>query len=704
LTQEPQAPITVLVVDDEEPIRLLLEAALKQHGFHVLLAASGTEALELKSLQQADVALIDIYLSGKMDGHAVLRELNQIHPDMSKILMSGQAGLDDAIAAFSEQAFSFARKPFSSLKEVVILVERAAQAKRLTVQNREFARSLQEANLALEMKVNERTAEMQRYQGMLSHLFWVSSRIALLDQPDHMLEFVCQSIVEAGAFKQVVILVGDEKFRIRHVGVWVEGGVPDDLKESLRLLKDQPLRPYEFDVREEQIGSAILTRTLSRNGMGSEQEIMDWRAGDRVSIPMMRHDGTIFGYLSVTSPVDGRKPSVEIIQLLVTLLSHGALQIEAHELQQQLKRRAEDLERRVQERTSELRYSEEKFSRLVNSTTDIVYIADENDKIIYLNEAFTSTLGYIRENYIGRPLRLLFEELATDNPTNRRAIQALESFAGEHTIHHVELLTRQGDKRMLEINRTIVRQGGVLKGSQGIIRDITEQRALLQQLITAERLAATGRLAAGVAHEINNPLQAISSHLSTAVKKFRSQEDPAQNLELISEGIDRIRQIVRGMLDLHRGPTIQAPLNLNEITRKVVTLVGKQLREASIDLNLDLAADLPNIEGSPQEIQQVILNLTLNAIEAMPQGGKLGITTAVGEHSIDLSVEDSGVGIPQEHLSQIFEPFFTYRSAGNGTGLGLYLSKNIMELHHGTISVVSEKGWGSRFTLSFPKK
>ena len=299
----------------------------------------------------------------------------------------------------------------------------------------------------------------------------------------------------------------------------------------------------------------------------------------------------------------------------------------------------------------------------------------------------------------------MFEELATDNPTNRRAIQALESFSGEHIIHHVELLSRQGDKRLLEINRTVVRQGGDIRGSQGIIRDISEQRALLQQLISAERLAATGRLAAGVAHEINNPLQAISSHLSSAVKKFKNNEDPSKNVELITEGIDRIRQIVRGMLDMHRGPSLTAaPVNLNDIVHKVISLVGKQLREADVEHILTLDPELPPIDGSTQEIQQVILNLILNAIEAMPDGGQLTIGSVVRDQFVELSIKDTGVGIPQDHLSQIFEPFFTYKSTGTGTGLGLYLSKNIMDLHHGTISVASEKGIGACFTLSFPKR
>jgi PAS domain S-box-containing protein len=692
-------PITVLVVDDEESIRELLRSFLEELGMTVLPANSAEAALARKDLDCVDVALLDVRLPGRIDGHALQQELNQRFPDMAKILMSGQADLDDAIAAFADQAFSFVKKPVSSLKEIALLIERAAEAKRLEIENRRYAEELREANRSLAERVTETTAEANRYQRILSHLYGVSSQLGRTAQADQLLDLICQAVVEAGAFRRAVVLLADERFLVSGIGVWEEGGVSEPIKDELRRLRGQPLRPFEFQREERQIGTAVHARPRSTAMRPPEA------TGDQVFMPLLRQDGSVFGFLSLEGPVQGELPSAEIVRLLEILLTNAALYLEAHRLHDELKKRADELELRVHERTKELRLSEERFSRLVNSTTDVVYITDETDRLVFLNEAFTRTLGYLRENYIGRAFRRMIEEIATDNPINRRVLQDLAGQTAEHAIHHVEVVTRHGDKRTLEINRTLILHAGEVRGSQGIIRDITEHRVLLKQLVAAERLAATGRLATGIAHEINNPLQAVASQLSAVQAKLREQANPSENLELIREGIERMRQIVRSMLDLHRASAaMQGEVRFGEIVEKVAALVGQQIKEHGIRLTLDLPSVLPPVTGSPQELQQVLLNLVLNAIEAMPQGGHLTIRAYSTGKSVDIQVQDTGMGIAAEHLPQIFEPFFSFRPSGSGTGLGLYLSKNIVEAHQGQISVQSEKGRGTTFTISFPRE
>jgi PAS domain S-box-containing protein len=696
-----ELPLKVLIVDDELHIRELLRSFLESRGMSVQAVETADDALALPDLAAIEVALLDIQLPGR-DGHELQQELNNRFPGMAKILMSGQADLDDVIAAFSDQAFTFIKKPFSSLKEIAILVERAAETKRLEQQNRDYARRLEAHNVALTETVVERTVETQRYQRILEHLFLISSEIGRKEPASRLLDFVCQAVVEAGAFRRAALLLADTRFRVRQVGLWEEDG-DETRRDPLRAFIDQPLRPYEFDRDEEHIGSAIYARA-PRGAKGTVESLDQWQAGDRLILPMFREDGGVFGYLSLDGPADGACPAQKIVRLMEVLLGHGALQLESHDLRDRLQQDSVDLKRRIEERSQQLRLSEERFSGLVNATTDIVYFTDEQDRLTYLNDAFTRVLGYMRDSYLGRTLRRLLEDLMTENPINPRALQELASREADHAVVHVELVTRQGDKRTLEINRTVVRQDGAVHSTQGILRDITEHRVLLQQLVTAERLAATGRLAAGVAHEINNPLQAMVTQIKVAQDKAAAHEDPTDSLHAIELGVERLRYIVSGMLNMQRAPQETAVVSLNDVAEAVAALIKPQVSGHNVRLSLNLEPQLPPVTASPQELQQVALNLMLNAIDAMPQGGDLYISTRSLPQIVELTVRDTGVGIAAEHLPQIFEPFFTFRASGQGTGLGLYLSRNMIEGAGGKISVESEKGKGAAFTVSLPRR
>lgn len=705
MTAQAEQTLTVLVVDDDAGIREVLRSYLEQRGMHPLVSVTAEEALTRSDLDQVQVALLDIRLPGRIDGHGLQQELNRRFPDMAKILMSGNADLEDAIAAFADQAFSFVKKPFTSLREIGLLIERAAEAKRLEIENRRYSVQLEEANRRVSGQVVETTAEAQRYQKILTHLFSVSSGLARLPQPDSVLDFVCRAVVEAGAFRRAVILLADEKHLIRHAGVWQEGGVPEALRASLRMLHGKPMRPFFFDQQEAQIGPAVYFQRTAVASLSNESPERGWQPGDQLFLPVMREDGSAYGFLSLETPLDGARPAEDILRLVEVLMTQGALHVQSQEMRDELKRRAAELEVRVHERTRELRLSEERFSRLVNSTTDIVYVTDSENRLTFLNEAFTKTLGYVRENYLGRALPQMLGDVATENPINHRALRDLTELVGENTLHRVEVLTLDGDKRMLEINRTIARQGAEVTGTQGIIRDITEHRILLQQLVSSERMAATGRLATGVAHEINNPLQAMTSQLRALEARVAAGQEIRTQLDTLTDGIERIRSIVRSLLDLHRmAGRERSAVDLNESAKRILALVGQQMHERGIQAAEEFASELPIVMGSPQEIQQVILNLVVNSIEAMPNGGVLTVSTSVDAESVRLQVCDTGVGIPAEHLPQIFEPFFSFKPGESGTGLGLYLSKNIMELHNGGITAESEKGKGACFTLMFPRQ
>jgi two-component system NtrC family sensor kinase len=224
-----------------------------------------------------------------------------------------------------------------------------------------------------------------------------------------------------------------------------------------------------------------------------------------------------------------------------------------------------------------------------------------------------------------------------------------------------------------------------------------------QQIGRSEQLASVGRLAAGIAHEINNPLTGVLALADMLLEKENLDDQDRQDLEVIVRETKRVRDIVRGLLDFAREtPQVRARLSVNDVIRQTTRLLGK--RDAFEDINIveDLGEDLPLVDADRNQLQQVLLNLCLNACEAMAGGGTLLITSAAAEGQVVVKVIDTGCGIKREHLDQIFEPFFTTKPVGKGTGLGLSVSYGIVQQHGGTLEVESEERKGSTFTITLP--
>jgi len=223
------------------------------------------------------------------------------------------------------------------------------------------------------------------------------------------------------------------------------------------------------------------------------------------------------------------------------------------------------------------------------------------------------------------------------------------------------------------------------------------------QLVLAEKLAAMGRLAASIAHEINNPLQAIHNCLHLTLKKPLNDEKKTRYLGMAQEEVERLITIVQRMLEFYR-PSKEgmAPTDVHTIVENVLTLSSKRLQYGKISVTKKLASDLPTISAVRDQLKQVFLNLVINAIEAMPQGGELCIETKLSDDGDGLSVAftDTGVGLSEKDQENIFEPFFTTKAMG--TGLGLSVSYGIIERHGGRIEVQSELGKGATFTVHLP--
>lgn len=239
----------------------------------------------------------------------------------------------------------------------------------------------------------------------------------------------------------------------------------------------------------------------------------------------------------------------------------------------------------------------------------------------------------------------------------------------------------------------------------GAFNAMTQRLAETQgQLAQADKLASVGRLAAGVAHEINNPLTGVLSYASLLRKRLAGDAEAAEDLDVIVRETVRCRGIIRGLLDFARpAPPARKPMDLNEVVRKAVAVVMTQLSLNQVALSLDLAPELPDVLADANQIQQVAVNLLLNAGDAIGgEGGSIRVGTCAGAGgSVELAIRDNGRGISAEDLPRIFEPFYTTKG-NHGTGLGLAVSWGIVEAHSGTLEVQSEPGQGTTFTLRIP--
>lgn len=238
--------------------------------------------------------------------------------------------------------------------------------------------------------------------------------------------------------------------------------------------------------------------------------------------------------------------------------------------------------------------------------------------------------------------------------------------------------------------------GTLAEAFNSMVKSLEESQ---RQLIQSEKLASLGQLAAGVAHEINNPLTNISNSAQLLLQEAEGKV--AKRLKIIEENVEKASRIVRNLRNFSRAPEFHPEfVDVNSLLEKSLEFVRHELK--GIEVVKDFDTDLPEVLADPLQLQQVFVNIITNACQAMPNGGTLTLATRGGDEMVEIRISDTGVGIPKEHLSKIFDPFFTTRKVGKGTGLGLSISYKIVDAHNGKIEVESEVGKGSTFIIKLP--
>ena len=357
-----------------------------------------------------------------------------------------------------------------------------------------------------------------------------------------------------------------------------------------------------------------------------------------------------------------------------------------------------------------LRESERLYRLLAENVTDVIWTMDMNLRFTYLSPSVIRMRGFSVEETMAQKLEEVLtpasSRVATNAFTEELAKESMkQKDLGRSLTLELEFTRKGGSTVWTETKTTFLRDpGGKPIGILGIARDITERRRAEEQVIRSEKLASVGTLASGVAHEINNPLAGITGYAEAIVDEVDSTQMRSYARK-IADIAERASEVVGWLSRYSRQArdTNIVDADLNEILRDSL----EAMRFSRLSTNIEVIpnyGEIPSIKGNRTELQQVFVNLLRNSMDAMPEGGKIVLSTRFRGGLVEVEVSDTGMGIPEEDMAKIFDPFFTTKEVGKGTGLGLYVISMIIKKHHGTIEVESEVGKGTAFILGFPAK
>ena len=399
----------------------------------------------------------------------------------------------------------------------------------------------------------------------------------------------------------------------------------------------------------------------------------------------------IIAVLGLGKTAEGDFLSSEDVQLLETLAGYIGIAIQNARLYKSLEEKAGQYER-----------LKEFNENIVESISVGVLAVDLEDRIESWNSQMEVMFALPRLEALGRALGEVLP------PAFLEEYHRLRPGQGIHNLYKFRLGTTVGDTRVTNIAiAPLVAKNFSVIGRLIIVDDITERIDLESQLTQAEKLSSIGLLAAGVAHEVNTPLAVISSYAQMLAKQLHGDDKQSVLLDKITKQTFRASEIVNSLLNFSRTSVGEfGDVDLNRVIKDTLTLLEHQFKTAGIKVEQDLHPDLPAIHGNTGKLQQVFLNLFLNAKDAMPGGGRLTISTLNG-HRAQVKVSDTGSGIAQENIHRIYDPFFTTKNKPNpghsgGTGLGLSVTYGIIQEHAGKIRVDSVPGRGTTFTMEFP--
>lgn len=698
----------ILVVDDDPVARELVTAVLRFGGHRLQQASDGAEGLEAAKRNRPELIISDL-LMPRMDGFEFIRRLRN-DPAFTRTpivfytasYLKSEAERLASICGVS-RILSKPANPEELLEVVGDLLGKEQPAVSAPPVEEFYWEHLQ----MLTAKFSQRVGDAAPRIDTMIHF---GLELASERDGDRLLRVFCHSARRIlGAKYSAVGLLDPNVRRMRYICV-----SSDDTKLSERFIERNELHPILPGVMENKTARRLSKLPGDPSVVGLPRHFPPVRTF--LSAPIASPDH-VFGWLCVFEKESDDGFSEEDEGLAGLMAAQVGRIYENGMLYAEIKKHSEELEQELAERRrieKALRESEERHRLLVENARDVIFTLAPDRTIQSANTSFLAMAGWNRAECFNQDFTPLIHR---DDLTTAQATFQGVLGGGRPQPFELRLREKSGKYIPLEFTITPHMSGGKIVGIMGIGRDVSERKNLETQLRQAQKMESIGQLAGGVAHDFNNLLTVIQGHTDLVNASAGLPPPITESLDEISRAARRAAGLTRQLLTFSRQQVIEARnLDLNE-TVSVTAKMLKRLLGENIEFRFEAAPFPALVHADPGMMEQVLMNLAVNSRDAMPRGGTLTVRvgfetvydsdarkrpdTAPGNY-VCLTVADTGVGIPPEHLQKIFEPFFTTKELGKGTGLGLATVFGIVKQHRGWVSVESEVNRGTTFQVCIP--
>ncbi len=690
----------ILVVDDEERMCQSLDSLLTKEGYKVDTAADGKAAVEIYRRKPHDLVITDIKMPG-MDGIRLLQELRHDDPDAMVILMTAYASLDTAVAAINTGAYDYIMKPIE-FTQLRLAVERALEKRDLERARQQLMNQLQEKNLELNRHVAELNALYQ-------------AGLALSQAPDlnslltRIIEIALQ-VIKASVGS--VMLLDEERGELT---ISAAVGLRDEIRRETRTKLGNSIAGHVAGT-----GEPLLITDIKSDPKFSKFMRGGYDSNSLLCAPL-KLQNRVLGVINMSDPLEGKEFTENDLRLLVTFAAQAAIAIDDAENLLQLRKRVDELSvlYQIASELSSIDNSRD-MTKLIYSLLKKIIDFDFTVWLSWSDRAealmFNHWEGYGQleaKALSGR--QVLFKDKTIYSAALRSSaikdeIESLDLFKGQiRTLTAVPIITRGALYGVFCLGSR--KENAISANDEYIASIVTSQATSIyerqQAILNATRLMAMGKMMSEISHDLKKPLTNIRGSLQIMRQRWPEIAEKDDFFATAEQELLRLNELVVELVDFSNPKKYHLEQKrIPDLVKRVHRLVEGDLRKHGIEFVLELEENLPSVMINENEIVEVLLNLILNAIDAMPEGGRLIFAASRKEdpkeqkHLIEMLIRDSGVGIAPELHNKVFDRYFTTKDSG--TGLGLAICERIIMAHNGKIALESKVGDGTTFRISLP--